>query len=218
MIKRIIATFLPVIVALIAGVLPSTTADDLQNKGPILIASGPDFAIHQFEGFINNDMVESVIRPGIVISHIDLKSGEMKWLVATGVHSISTRRISYAVTRLVGLTKHKHYLIVVLFSSGRVFTPDNRPPEPPDPRHGQYDLRVFSVQDGKEIYTWTFADSSSFPSSVPEETTGAGVIKKKGKGYQVFDCVFGFDAGGKVIKKKDDYQRDAPAEADEPLR
>lgn len=204
--NRALIHFVAVFIALLVIVLSSYAADDWEHKSPKLLASGTNFAIHQFEGFVENRMVESVIRSGTVISHTNLKSGAMKWLVSTGIHSIPTCRISYSITRLVGLMQDDQHLIVVVYSSGRTFTQDNRPPLCPDPKKGQYVLQVFSKTEGEKVYAWTFKDSGLFPESVPNETTEAGIIGKTKKGYRVFDSVLRINESGKVIREKDSSQ------------
>ena len=199
--KRVLIHFVAVSIALFVVVLPSYATDDWEQKSPTILASGNNFAIHQFEGFVENRMVESVIRSGVVISHINLETGVMKWLVSTGIHSIPTRRISYSLTRLVGLMQDDRHLLVVVYSSGRTFTQNNRPPLCPDPKKGQYVLQVFSKAEGKKVYSWTFKDSGLFPESVPSETTESGIIRKVKKGYRVFDSVFRIDESGKVIRE-----------------
>lgn len=200
--KRALIHFVAVVIVLLVVVLPSYAADDWEQKSPKLLDSGTNFAIHQFEGFVENRMVESVIRSGIVISHTNLKTGVMKWLVSTGIHSIPTRRISYSITRLVGLMQDEKHLIVVVYSSGRTFTQDNRPPLCPAPKKGQYVLQVFSKAEGKKVYSWTFKDSGLFPESVPNETTESGIIRKVKKGYRVFDSDFRIDESGKIIREQ----------------
>ena len=59
--KTIRFFFVAVIVVLPFLRLLSYAADDPADKSPKLIASGPGFTIHQFEGFIKNKMVESVL-------------------------------------------------------------------------------------------------------------------------------------------------------------
>jgi len=204
--KRARIHFVAAVIALLVVVLPSYAMDDWEQKNPKLLASGTNFAIHQFEGFVENRMVEAVIRSGIVISHTNLKSGAMKWLVSTGIHSIPTCRISYSITRLVGLMQDDKHLLVVVYSSGRTFTQNNRPPSCPDPQKGQYVLQVFSKAEGEKIYTWTFKDSGLFPESVPNETTESGIIRKMKKGYRVFDSVFRIDESGKVIREQGNSQ------------
>ena len=202
--------YLAVTVALLAVAAPSSAGNHLEDENPKVIASAPGFAIHQFKGFVKHRMVESVIRSGIVISHTNLKTGEMKWIVSTGVHSIPTRRISYSVTRLVGLIQDDKHLIIVVYSSGRMFTQRDKPPSRPDPKKGQYVFQVFSKAEGNNIYTSAFTHSGLFPKSVPQETTEAGVIKKTEKGYRVFDSVFGIDESGKVIRENDNSKQGAP--------
>jgi hypothetical protein len=215
---RKIFTVVAVIFSLLFLILSSYAADNPQDKDPKLIASGPGFAIHQFEGFVEDEMVESVIRSGIVISHTNLKTGKMKWLVSTGVHSIPTRRISYSISRLVGLLEDERHLIAVVYESGRTFTRTNRPPLGPDPKKGQYILSVFSKAEGENIHTSTFKDSDSFPQSVPHETTLEGVIKKTDRGYLIFDSVFRIDESGEVIREEDSSLQDASADTDKPCR
>jgi hypothetical protein len=190
-----------VIVAFLFGGRWSDAADDPHDKTVKLIASGPDFAIHQFVGFVEPQLFESVLRCGFVISHTNLKSGEMRWLVSTGFHSVPTRRISYSLTRLVGLVEDGKCLTVVIYASGRLFTKDDNPALNPDPKNGHYILQMFSKADGKAIYAWSFTDPAVFPESVPPETTEAGVIKKTEKGYTVFGSVFKFSETGEVIRE-----------------
>lgn len=179
----------------------SYSSDDFKAIKPELISSGPEFAIYQFSGFVKGRLVESVIRSGVVLVYINLGSGEMKWLISTGEYSNPTRRISYSVTRLVGMTQNKDYLLVVLYKSGMMFTPDNRPPLDPYPKKGLYTLQVFSKNEGREIYRWDFTDPSLFPEAVPVETTKEGVIKAKASGYNVFDSVFSLNEKGEVQRK-----------------
>jgi hypothetical protein len=205
------------VVVLLFGIL-SYGANDARDEDPRLIASGPHFVIHQFNGFVKRGLVESVIRSGIVISHTNLKSGEMKWLVTTGIHSIPTRRISYSITRLVGLIDDENHLFIVVYRSGRIFTESNRPPFDPNPKKGHYSLQVFSKKEGNEMYSYRFTNFDLFPRVVPQETLEAGVLKRTKEGYQVFDSVFRIDKSGKVIREEGSFQQYAPADADKPCR
>jgi hypothetical protein len=210
--------YLAAIIGLLIMMVSCFAGSQAKDDSTRLIASGPDFAIHQFKGFVKHGLVESVIRSGIVISHTNLKSGEIKWLVSTGIHSIPTRRISYSITRLVGLIEDEKHLIIVVYDSGRIFTERDRPPSHPDPKKGLYVLQVFSKEEGNEIYSYSFKNTDSFPQSVPQETVEAGVLKKTKKGYQVFDSVFRIDKSGKVIREEDSSQQNAPADPSISLR
>ena len=180
----------------------SYSSDDFNAIKPELISSGPEFAIYQFSGFVKGRLVESVIRSGVVLVYINLGSGEMKWLISTGEYSNPTRRISYSVNRLVGMTQNRDYLLVVIYKSGWIFTPDNRPPLDPCPKKGLYTFQVFSKNEGREIYRWDFTDPSIFPEAVPVETTQEGIIKATARGYIVFDSVFSPSEKGGVQRKK----------------
>jgi len=181
---------------------------------PKLIALGTDYAIHQFKGFVRFDMVESIVRPGVVISHTNLKTAKMSWLVATGIHSIPTRRISYSVTRLVGLEDDDKHLVVVVFSSGRVFTKGDRPPMFADPKNGQYLLTVFDKAKGKSIYSTTLRPAASALAAVPKETIDSGVIRKTKKGFEVFGSLFIVQESGKIDRQKITPRERAPEKRD----
>lgn len=181
--------------------LSSPGSDGTKDNNVRVLASGPNFAIHQFEGSVIQWPRIWSTCPGIVLSHTDLKTGEMKWLLSTGIYEINTRRPSFSKTRLVGLVQDSNHLMVLLYVSSEIFTNDDRPPKKPNPMAGEYRFCVFSKAEGNNIYSWAFQDPAIFPKSVPVETTDAGLIEKRENRYKVLDSVFEFDESGKVVKK-----------------
>ncbi|WP_372365803.1 hypothetical protein [Candidatus Uabimicrobium sp. HlEnr_7] len=174
----------------------------IESKPVKVLALGPEYAIHQFPGFVEQGMGESIINLGIAVSHTNLKTGEMKWLVATGVIAAHTRRISYSVSRLVGLQTDREHLITLIYSIGRLFTPHDEPPYTLPPKKGQYTLQIFTKKDGVNIYTKSFTDSQLFPDIVPVETIKPGIISQIENGYVVFDSLFKQEKEGEWLSVK----------------
>lgn len=192
--------------ALLVFIATSVAENPADTAQPRLIASGPDFAIHQFKGAVEFGRMGFALRSGIVIAHTDLQSGKLTWLITTGLRSIPTRRISYSISKLVGLAQDDKRLFAVVYTSGRMFTQDDRPPASHDPRKGQYILYVFSKAEGTKIYTWSFTDPQFFPEAVPEETVETGLLRITDQGYRVFDNVFRTDESGKIMREQIDSQ------------
>jgi hypothetical protein len=183
--------------------------------GPRLIAEDAGFAIHQFRGSVDFGW-EAPIRLGVVISHTDLRTGAMRWLVATGAHAVNTRRISYSITRLLGLAQDDTHVLAVVFHSGRIFTEDDRFPGDPDAVDGLYKLRVFSEQTGRQTGTWRFGPPEVLPRRVPAETTDAGVIARCAEGYRMFGGIFRIDGTGAVRRAGKGPAQDGSAQSQQP--
>lgn len=172
----------------------------VRAEGPDVLATGDGFAIHVFNGVVQGDVWISrvVIRPGIVILHTDLSTGKATWLIRTGTFEVPTRRISFFVSRLLGLFQTETHIAFVVYNSGRIR--DRLLNEPP-PDQGTYILSVFNKKNGKRSFDLELALSAGRPERVPEETTALGIIKKTEDGFSVLGNTFTVHADGSIARQ-----------------
>ena len=180
----------------------SQAADDAPvGAGPRLLASGDGYAIHLFRGMVEPPPADSVseyslpVRPGVVIFHTDLDTRKSTWLVHTGIRSLPTRRVSYAISRVVGLHLTNTQLAVVRYDVRKVFSYRMPPPE-----KGTYRVVVFDRKTGKRVLHHVLVLTTHRPEKVPEETTGSGVIRHTKRGFTVLGEPFVLHRDGKITR------------------
>jgi len=171
----------------------------VEEAGPRLLTSGEAYAIHMFRGIVEPVPADSrpwhsrVERSGIVVYHTDLATRKSTWLVRTGTYSVPTRRVTYAISRVVGIHRTDKQLMVVRYDVGRVLRPRWPPPE-----KGLYRVVVFDLKSAKKRLDHVLCLTDNRPGKVPEETTGTGVIRSTKKGLSVFGHTFAVDRNGKI--------------------
>lgn len=158
------------------------------NDGPFLLAVGKAYSIHAFNGAVQENSWRSrVVRPGIVVFHTNTRTGQSTWMVRTGTYEIPTRRISYSVSRLLGLLQTDSHIAVATYSAGRVF---DQPPRVPPPDVGSYRLAVFEKESGKKQFEIEIVPVPGRPEEVPDETAELGVIQRTSDGFAVLGATF----------------------------
>jgi len=174
-------------------------AGNADPADPKLIAKGQGYAIHCFGGFVPQGRAERVVEPGLVISHTDLKSGRLRWLLVTGIHEAPTRRRSFYLTRLVGLAEDNERVVAAIYRFGRIY---DQPPRGASPSKGRYCFEVYRKADGSMVYRHDLGPATDGPKEVPKETTSAGPIRKTETGFEVFGVAFTFGPGGEVAAER----------------
>lgn len=177
---------------------------DPPTNEPVVVAKTETTFIHAFHGLAQqNDRFYRPIHPGIVVMRTDRETGDAKVMLGTGTFSIPTRRISYSISRLLGLYATDTHLAAVVYQSGRIW---DRPPREPDPENGSYRLVVYEIESGKSILSQPVALEGDRPKHVPDDTTGLGVIEMTGEGFRVFDTDVHVDTEGamKIQRREKD--------------
>jgi hypothetical protein len=155
--------------------------------------------IHVFTGAVQGDMwIYRIVRPGIVILHTDLNTGKATWLICTGTFEVPTRRISFSVSRLLGVFQTETHIAAALYNAERIW--DHLPNEPP-PDQGTYSVSVFEKKHGKKSFDIELNLSAGRPAFVPDETTSLGIIEKTEDGFSVLGNTFTVHADGSIARK-----------------
>lgn len=196
-------------IALLASAcLPCIGADrDPDRKdGPVLLAQGRDYTIHVFDGAVLGQILHSrIVRAGKVIFHTDTDTGKGTWMIQTGLFEIPTVRVSYSVSRLIGLLQTDTQIATVTYYAGRIY---DRPPNVPPPDKGGYRVSVFEKNSGKKLFDVELGFPNGRPDQVPDETTELGVIQKNEDGFGVLGTSFAVLKEG-TIKQKSSQQSPA---------
>ena len=170
-----------------------------RTEGPVKLASGDGFAIHMFSGSVQENIwISHVVHTGIVILHTDLITGKVTWLIHTGTFQVPTRRISFSISRLLGLYLTKTHIAAALYNIGKIS--DRLPKEPPLDE-GTYCVIVFKKQNEKKIFNLDLDLSAGRPERVPIETTELGILKRTEDGFSVFGNRFIVQADASIEKK-----------------
>lgn len=175
---------------------------ELKIQGPNVVARGEGFVIHAFHASMDQGNLRRAISPGIVLAHTSLLTGELKWMLRTGIYSLPTRRVSYSVERLLGLVEDKDRLIAFVYSQNRFWTPDDKPPLQPDPEYGKYRLMVFSKSLGTVLSSCDMDLGGLRPHVVPSESESSSVFEAAGMGYRVLGRTFTVDASHRCVFEK----------------
>ena len=127
-----------------------------------------------------------------MLLHTARDTGKMTRLIdATGTVAVNTRRISYRVARVVGVTADAERLYALLWHSGRIF---DRPPEDGAAlKGGRYELRVFWIADGSALRVPVLGPEG-LPDVVPAASLGPGPLKGEKGGVACFGKVVRYDA------------------------
>ena len=155
------------------------------NEDPVLLEKHEDCFVHALRAWpARGDHVERLVARGHSLLHTARATGKMTRLVpATGTVAINTRRISYRVTRVLGVAADAKRLYVVLWSSGRIF--DAPPAQGAAVKGGRYALRVFWLADGSELSSPPLGPGG-LPAAAPEPSLGAGPLKLVPGGVSCF--------------------------------
>jgi hypothetical protein len=173
-----------------------------------IVARGKSYAIHQYRGCVLLDDRFVTRHPGIVISHTNLDSGEMKCLLSTGQYGPSDTYGSsrsgtegMPLVRLVGLLQDDFRIILLVFRGTAEFSPFGQTYSIP-PDGGTYHLEVYSKATGDAVFTTNFSRDQGPKGELPTETTKSGLIQEAKNGFVVFANTFEFGEDGKVYLKK----------------
>jgi hypothetical protein len=220
--------------SLLTAVTVASTATEPKRELPraAVLTRGPGYVVHVDLGTVLGGRYRRLFLPGtardmrkehvygvravtgVIVSHTSLPDGELKWLVVTGLVTIPTRRLSFAMSRLIGLTETESHLIAAIYSTGGFVTENDRMPWEPPPGAGLYEIECFSKLEGAHVRAYRFArdtksafsgerlhpyggavecvpaDESTLPQRVPPETTGVGVLERTEGGFEVFGVRF----------------------------
>ena len=127
--------------------------------------------------------VGRVVDPGLVILHTVRDTGEMAVLVpATGTVAVSTRRISFRQTRILGIAADTERLYVLTWTV-RVW---DRPPERDAAvEGGSYVLRTYWLADGRALAAPAL-EAEGLPKGAPPETPEKGPLRLVAGGVECF--------------------------------
>jgi hypothetical protein len=174
--------------------------DDVRAEGgPGLLAEGKGYAIYRFRGTVEpvpggpGKIHTRPVLPGVVIFHTNLATRNATWLVSTGVRSVPTRRITYSISRVIGLFLTDTQLAVARYDVGRVFSCRSLRPE-----MGTYRVVVFDRKTGKRRLEHVLIREAHRPAKVPEETTALGVIQPTRNGFTVLGQPFVVQKDGAI--------------------
>jgi len=116
--------------------------------------------------------VERVLADGWRLLLTDRATGDMRDLVEpTGTVAISTRRVSYQQSRLLGVVGDDERVYVLLWQSGRV-----REPPGEEMEGGRYELRAFRLEDGASVPAPALDPARLCPRA-PPECAGPGPLR-----------------------------------------
>ncbi len=145
------------------------------------------------------DHVERVVARGHEPLHTARSSGKMtRLLPITGTVAINTRRISYRVTRILGIAADAERLYVLRWASGRLF--DRPPTEGEAIPGGRFELRVFWLGDGTELATRALG-AAGWPAAAPEASLGKGPLTKVTDSVSCFGTTLRYR--GRAIREGD---------------
>lgn len=155
------------------------------NEDPVLLEKHKDCFVHALPAWpARGDHVERLVERGHSLLHTSRATGKMTRMVAaTGTVAINTRRISYRVTRILGVAADAERLYVVRWSSGRIF--DAPPAKGAAVKGGRYELRVFWLADGSRLSAPPLAPGG-LPSAAPQPSLEAGPLKLVPGGVSCF--------------------------------
>lgn len=177
----------------------STPSIEADQEGPVLLAKGKEYTIHVFNGAVQGKLPhQRIVQPGIVILHTDTQTGQASWMFQTGIYEIPKVRISYTVSRLLGLLQTDTHIVAVTYTAGRIF---DRPPSAPPPDKGDYRLSVFEKKSGRKKFYVEILSSPTRPERVPDETTELGIIQKTDDGFVVMGASFVVLEDGSIKQK-----------------
>lgn len=168
------------------------------NHGARLIAIGSGGAVNAFWGSIGYPGQPLPLRRGYILSYTNLETGKTTWLCQTGELLGLQRYPLNSTSRIVGLAHVDSRFVVVTFEAPW------RGWESPSSfsvKDGTYRMQVYSMAEGEAVYSWTFGASVS-QETVPAETLEEGVIEMTDQGLVVFDNVFEFTEGEKVVRRE----------------
>ena len=172
----------PVLLALLLLLVTPVLAAD---EDPVLLATHQACFVHALPAWpAQADRVERVVGPGHALLHTSRATGKMtRLLPATGTVAINTRRISYCLTRVLGVAADAERLYVVLWASGRIF--DRPPAEGAALAGGRYELRVFWLGDGGALPAPPLGPDG-LPAAAPEPSLGRGPLNLVSDGVSCF--------------------------------
>lgn len=166
------------------------------------LAKGPAYAIHVFEGAIlDHENRPRVNRTGIVITHVNLSTGEMTCLLSTGAFTTGDVKDEGQVVKLLGILQDESRLVLLVFRGreagrgGYSGLPEVLWDE------GTFQVEVFSKLSGERI-AGVRLDGRIDRGAPPVETTDAGLITAIDGGFAVFGVEFKFTDDERVIRRK----------------
>ena len=175
--------------ALLLALLATALAAE---EEPVLFVKHAACFVHALPAWpAAGDRVERVVAPGHVLLHTSRETGRMTRLVeATGTVAVNTRRISYGVTRLLGVAADTERLYVLVWHSARIF--DRPPEEGAALPGGRYEMRVFWLADGSALKAPPLGPEG-LPESAAPESIGAGPLRVVDGGVACFGTTVRYD-------------------------
>ena len=175
------------------------TGQDEEQIQADQVARHDKYVMHCFGGgHWTSSANSATVAPGLVISHTDLETGDMKFVLSTGTIEHQTRRISYSMTSIVGCVQIDDMLVAVVYHSGRVSGESRRLSLNFKPSEGSYVIKTYSIATGGRLGEHRYIDRDSFPDSIPAATCEPGVLTKSDSGFQMFDEEFRLGGNGEI--------------------
>ncbi len=151
----------------------------LADEKPVLVLADASSFVHAVRATPDGTYLERVVEPGFMLLHTVRASGEMTVLIPpTGTVAISTRRISYGTTRILGVAADAERLYVLLWT-GHAFG------KPPGPAEGGYALRTFWLADGAALWAPALKPEG-LPKEIPAETLEKGPLRLVKGGVELY--------------------------------
>lgn len=167
----------------VALLLCATALADAEK--PVLVHSDALCFVHALRAMpeASADRYARAVEGGRALLHTARATGDMTMLVpATGVVAINTRRISFQVTRILGVAADKERIYVLIWS-GRV---RDRPPAPDAPAEGgRHELRSFWLADGAPLRAPAL-EGEGLPKAAPPEGIEMGPLRLIEGGVECF--------------------------------
>jgi hypothetical protein len=161
-------------------------AEDGKPEKPALVHADAACFVHALRAMPETPRerkFERVVEPGLAMLHTVRATGEMTVLVpATGTVAINTRRISFVVTRIIGVAADAERLYVLVWTT-RVY--DRPPDRNATAEGGSYALRTFWLADGSALLAPALA-AEGLPEGAPPEAVDKGPLRLTKDGVECY--------------------------------
>jgi hypothetical protein len=194
MVKSLGLTVAALLAALSAGATPPKAEQPAAKA--VLVAKGKTYLVHVLPPRTvptEGGRYSSTGR-GSDLLYTNLKTGEIKVLIATGSWSIPTRLPSRAFNLLVGVGVDGERLYTLLWTSGRQ---RDLPPANESTKGGTYRLQVFWLADGSRIEGRYLR--KGLPAEAPRQTTEPGPLTVKANTVSCYGLALTFK-GKELVK------------------
>jgi hypothetical protein len=151
-------------------------AEEGKPTKPVLVHSDAACFVHALRAMpeVSRERFARAVDAGLALVHTARASGEMVVLVpATGTVEVNTRRISYGVTRIVGVAADRERLYVLLWTARAYDAP---PDAGATVEGGSYRLHASWLADGSALAAPALG-ADGLPKAAPVETVEAGPLR-----------------------------------------